>query len=240
VSDTESSKEDPLSSIRELHKSLTGGLDVKPIDVSRELPRHPTKVYTKRSLSKIKKIVVHTTDANWSLQELVEFDLGPNHISKTGCPAITYHDVIMPSGVVYHCLPYNEVSWHVGNHNGESVAVAMMYKCTSNNKDVFPPPDSEVKALISHCGKLCIKFNLDPSNVVGHRELFGTGWFWSKGHKRLRKTCPGLQVDLDSLRKKVARYMQIFLRLEGSYLGNIDGIWGPKSKMALERYKQKK
>lgn len=219
---------------------LTGGLDMKSKYIINDLPRHPTRKYRKRTFKKINKIVVHTTDRDWSILELAEYDINPNHISPEGCPAITYHDVIMKQGNVLHTLNYNEVSYHAGGYNTGSIAVALMYRCTSSitGKDTFGPSDAAYKALRSHCGKLCLRFGLTPDRVFGHRELKGTGWFLnSRGSKRLRKTCPGLQINLNKLREDAARYMQIFLKLEDLYKGPIDGDFGKNSKRALKDYK---
>jgi hypothetical protein len=71
---------------------------------------------------------------------------------------------------------------------------------------------------------------------VGHRELKGTGWTMFKGSKRLRKTCPGIKVDLDKVRRSVARFMQIVLGADGFYTGKVDGLFGPRSKKAFESY----
>jgi hypothetical protein len=57
-----------------------------------------------------------------------------------------------------------------------------------------------------------------------------------KGSKRLRKTCPGKKVDLDKVRKNVARFMQIVLGANGLYAGKVDGLFGPKSNKAFQLY----
>lgn len=211
---------------------------MRPVDISRELPRHPTKYYKTRSLSRVNKIVVHTTDRDWSILQLAQYDIGPNHISDTGCPAITYHDVVMKNGTVFHTLPYKEVSHHAGGYNTGSVAVALMYKCTNEGSKIQNHPTvNAMKALISHCGKMCLKFGLTPDRIFGHRELKGTGWFLDKyGSKRLRKSCPGRFVDLDKLRKAVAEYMQIYLRIQGFYKDKIDGNFGKNSRAALQAF----
>ena len=232
----------PLSSLKKKYLELTGGLDVRSVDISKELPRHPTKRYKRRCLDKISRIVIHTTDRDWSILRLVEFDIGPNHISNTGCAAITYHDVIMDQGTVFHTLPYREVSFHAGGYNTSSVAVALMYRCTDpkTGKDTFAPTTEALKALTAHCGKLCLKFGLTPNRIFGHRELKGTGWFRSKsGSKRLRKTCPGLQVDLDKVRRAVTEYMQIYLRIQGFYQGKVDGDFGKNTRKAFKAFLNK-
>lgn len=229
-------------------------MEVKPIDLSRDLTRHPTKRYKVRSdTSSIKRIVVHTTDRDWSIDQLVEYDVvgeltytdqhgtwtEKNRISEGGLPAITYHDIIMRDGSIYHTLPYREISWHAGGYNSLSIAIALMFRCTDSttNKDTYSPTDLMIKTLQCHCGDLCLKLGLPSSAVIGHRELKGTGWFLNKsGSKRLRKTCPGMALDLSVLRSNITTYMQIRLAMQDCYTGNIDGIYGPRTAAALRRY----
>lgn len=227
--------------LEELMLNYMGGYTVpEPIDISGDLPRHETKKHATRTAKGYKRIAVHTTDWVTTPEKLAKYDIGPNHISDTGCPGITYHDLIMKDGSIFHTLPYDEVSWHVGNFNSGSLAVALMYKCTiPNSKDQLAPTEDALKSLQTHCGDLCLKYSIEPKNVVGHRELFGTGWFWQKGSRRLRKSCPGKRVDLDLLRHNVATYMQIRLKMKGLYKGAIDGDFGKKSIEALALYKEK-
>jgi hypothetical protein len=114
-----------------------------------------------------------------------------------------------------------------------------MYVVTDpvTKKDTYGPSAKALSSLSAHCGKLCLLFGLTPDRVFGHRELKGTGWFLnSQGSKRLRKTCPGLQIDLDLLRHNVAEYMQILLKIKGYYKGEVDGDFGTNSKKALALY----
>jgi hypothetical protein len=218
---------------------------VKPIDIIDSLPRQTDAKYKQRLVSSIKRIVVHTTDWNTTPEKLARYDITPfflvdgkkiyNHISKSGCPAITYHEIFTDSKV-YKTLGYHEVSWHAGNWNASSLAVAMMYKCSSAEGDI-PPSDNLLKVTQTRCGDICLDLHLEPKMVVGHRELFGTGFSWEKGSKRLRKTCPGMGVDLDLLRTNVAIYMQAKLSLAGLYKGKLDGLFGPNSKAALLAYR---
>jgi len=222
----------------------TGGKDVKPMDISSELPRQKNNSYKRRKRSDIKRVVVHTTDWETTPQKIAEYDIAPftmykgkkiwNHISKKGCPAITYHEMCT-TDKLWKTLDYEEISWHVGNWNPSSIGLAMIYKCTiADSKDQLAPPDAMLKIVQIRCGDICLELGLTPENVVGHRELFGTGWSWQNGSKRLRKSCPGKRVDLDILRKNIALYMQIKLKLAGYYSGIIDGDFGPLSKAALE------
>ena len=208
------------------------------IDLSKGLARHPHKTYKQRKLSKIKRVVVHTTDWGASAKTIAEYDIKPNHISDTGCPAITYHELIGISGNPYKTLDYEEISWHAGMWNPGSVAIALAYRCSNKKgEDIYKPKRKMMTALHVRCGELCLDFNLTPDKVVGHRELKGTGWVIFKGSKTLRKTCPGINVDLELMRYDISRYMQIVLGTNGFYTAAVDGIFGPKSKEALNSYR---
>ena len=206
-------------------------------DISDTLPRNPDKKHDLRSLSDIVRIVLHTTDWDTQPKRIAEYDCGKNHISDTGCPAITYSEIIMKDGIVYRTLPYEEISWHVGPWNKGSLALALMFRvCDSKGIDTFAPTEESLKAAISRCGELCLELGIAPDNVVGHRELEFTGWTWSKGSKVRRKTCPGMQIDLDLFRTRVAAYIQVKMATRGLYNGDIDGDFGPASKAAMAEW----
>lgn len=228
---------------------------MKPTDLTGSLERHASKKYPKRSLGKIKRVVIHCSDRDWSIDQLVEYDVkgkltytrkvdgeeitDVNHISSSGLPGITYHDMIMPDGFIYHTLPYNEASYHAAGYNRTSVALGLMIRVTNpaTGRDEFGPTDYMLRSTWCRAGDLCLKFGLPPQEIYGHRELEGTGFKLVRGKKRLQKTCPGLKVDLDLVRRNAAKYMQIKLLCAGHYQGDIDGLFGPKSKKALSMWK---
>lgn len=218
---------------------LGGGESMPNVyDISGVLPRHKTKKHKTRTPKSFKRIVVHTTDWVVTPKKLAAYDIAPNHISDTGCPAITYHELVEPDGKIWHTLPFTEISWHAGNWNSGSLAIALVYKCTrEGTRDQNAPTENALKALQTRCGDLCLKYGILPKNVVGHRELFGTGWFWKKGSKRLRKSCPGKRVDLDQLRFNISLYVQIHLKIAKLYDGKLDGKIGKKSQKALKEYR---
>lgn len=215
-------------------------MDIK--DLVPVLPTHPKKKPKVRKLSDIKKIVVHTTD--WDIQplELAKYDLGPNHIDSTGCPSITYHYYIGKSGEVCRTADEAWVTWHAAMHNGNSVAICLAYKTDpvfESGKSKIPAPGKVptpemTKSLLSLLAHLCKKLKVSPLEIWGHRELSGTGFILVKGHKQLRKTCPGMSIDLDALRNAVVIQLQQEMKDKGLYAGKVDGDWGPKSQAAFK------
>lgn len=217
-------------------------------DIIYKLPVHPTKKPKKQN--KIKKIVVHTTDGVVTPQGLAKYDIGPNHISKTGCPSVTYHYLINQSGKAGKCCPHEVVTWHAGPHNNQSLAVAFNYKTDAGWEKAAvqgvateKPPNSDNKpsqaatiTLLRLLEHLCLTEGVHPTEVYGHRELKGTGWFMFKGSRKLRKTCPGMSVDMKWIRDSTIKNVQRSLKQKGLYGGAIDGDWGPKSKAAFKVY----
>jgi hypothetical protein len=216
-------------------------------DLTKSLPVHPKKKPDTRKSSEIKKLVVHTTDWNITPEALAQYDIGPNHISSTGCPSITYAYLVERDGTVCKTAPETWVTWHVGNHNRSCLGISLVYKTdakfeSGKSKSVSAdnvPSLEQMTSLTALLVTLALSLGIEPQNVVGHRELEGTGFIWVKEHKQLRKTCPGMAVNLDDLRLHVAKGMQTVLLEEGLYTGKIDGLWGPKSRAALEEYRKR-
>ena len=110
---------------------------------------------------------------------------------------------------------------------------------------------------------LCLQHKVEPvksfptyNGLVGHRELPGTGFFRNKQDNIvLRKTCPGMTIDLDVFREKVTRKIQETINVfaerrreagtqtTGSSTGErspktlaVDGIYGPATRRAIQGF----
>jgi hypothetical protein len=154
-----------------------------------------------------------------------------NHISRRGCPSICYHDTVAKDGTVSHCNDYGDVTWHTRGYNGTGVGVALAYRGQDGN----PPIKTQYQAAVSHLGNLCLFTGLDPSSVRGHREAGRS--IGRKGSMVYRKTCPGLGIDMNAMRRDVCIDMQTSLAMCGLYPWHlIDGRWGPRSKAAARAY----
>lgn len=210
------------------------------IDVRSDLPLNPNpkRRYKRRKLNRISKIVLHCTGSGEPrLMPLAKYDVTPrpdHHISPLACPGFTYHYYIDRDGTTYFTSDLENITWHVGNHNRSSVGVCMCYKSNDNPN---PPPAAQIQAAQDILTHLCLKLKIDPDNIVGHRELPGTGYRIVNGTKKLRKTCPGLLTSMTQTRYNVSINIQKTLKILGFYFGKIDGKFGPISEKALAKYK---
>ena len=212
---------------------------IKVLDVAYSLPHHPTRKYKKRLLGEIERIVVHNSESHSSLKAIARYHVSPgNHISAKGCPQITYHGAVELDGVVKKTLEYNVISWHAGVWNPSSLGICMLYKSTDGKGNtILGPADIQLQNTMEYCARLCLRFKLHPSKVVGHREMKWTGWIpVGKGSRKYRKQCPGKLVDMNEFRHGVAISMQSEMRQKRFYTGLVDGRFGPQSKKALEHY----
>jgi N-acetyl-anhydromuramyl-L-alanine amidase AmpD len=198
----------------------------------------PKRRYKTRKLTKIKKIVLHCDDWDADLWDIARYDVTPredHHISPLGCPGFTYHFFVEKDGKVFYCEDINQITWHAGNHNGDSIGICMRYKATGNPN---PPPQEQLDSVYKLMVDLCLLLGTDPDNIKGHRELPGTGYTVVDGVKKLRKTCPGMLINMDKTRYIISMTIQNILAQLGLYKGAVDGIFGPKSEAALAAYRK--
>jgi N-acetylmuramoyl-L-alanine amidase len=157
-----------------------------------------------RDVSAVDTVVLHCTAMpGWNVWETARYHTGPNHISDAGCPTIAYAYFIEPDGLTYRCLAHSTRSWHVGPWNDRAIGVCMAYDAGDE-----PPPAEQLAAAVEVCAGLVREFGLTPANVVGHRELEGTGFIVEGGETVQRKECPGMAIDMDTFREAVARALE--------------------------------
>jgi N-acetyl-anhydromuramyl-L-alanine amidase AmpD len=204
-------------------------------DIRRTIPRHKTKVPKKRVNADT--IIVHTIASdNQDPNKTALYHVTPskdNHISKTGCPTVAYADFITKDGTLYHCVDYTSVTWHAGLYNTRSLAVVLAYRGQDSG---VSPTELQMQTLEEHLTFLCLYLHISPVNILGHREIPGMFILLGNGSKRYRKECPGMMINLDQLRYDVTCRVQRRLAALNLYNKEIDGKWGPASKVALKAF----
>lgn len=200
-------------------------------DFREQTPVDPHKKIVTRESRSIDKIVLHCTDAShWTPQRLAEFA-----IAERGFSICSYHFYVMDT-VVYHMVGNTVITPHAGIWNKHSLAIAIDFYPTRYERNNIRVDPNVFKNAVETAGYLCIKHGISPTkdSLVGHRELMWTGFFRDKQDNIvLRKTCPGMTIDLDVFRHLVVKNVQRRLNeILGTQL-TIDGIFGPKTKAVL-------
>ena len=168
--------------------------------------RHQTKFDPKQSIKTrdtsirgvIKKIIIHATDApSWSPTKLSNF-----FVDERKFPCCSYHFYAIGNNI-YHMVGENLVTYHAAGNNSESIGVAMDFQPTVAENLGVKIDETVYKNTIIFVAALCVKYSLLPTEVYGHREQILLLQGRDKHcNTNLRKTCPGLSIDLDEDIKK--------------------------------------
>jgi len=145
---------------------------VKIWDYVERLTRHASKVYRRRNLNDINKIIVHHSGTTSGSAEAY----ARYHVQNLGWPGIGYHFVIEKNGQVKQTNDLATVSYHTSGQNTGSVGIAL-----TGNFDTQKPTQAQELSLIKLINHL--RRTLGNVPVKGHRDYSA-------------KSCPGKNVDL--------------------------------------------
>lgn len=153
-----------------------------------------------RELNSIEKIIIHCTATDSVAWEnpmaCIRYDLGPNHISRSGCPTSTYHFYINKAGEIYHLVSMNYYTWNCAGQNRDSVAISINHGAVSNN--VTPEQYESLVECICHIFDV-LDWGYDIESV--RDRLFFHRDFNSM------KTCPG-KINKEQLINSVAEKLK--------------------------------
>ena len=144
---------------------------------------------------KVKWLVVHTSasaSAGKVLYPTVD-DVRAWHKAK-GWKDIGYHWFIEGSGALKRGRPESLAGAHVMGLNQSSVGV-----CVSGHGDFAAFTPEQAHTLITLLVDKCVEHGIDESRVIGHREVAHVA-----GAPDPHKTCPGILIDMNALRLRVA------------------------------------
>jgi N-acetylmuramoyl-L-alanine amidase len=159
-------------------------MDYKIQNIVAQLPKHPKKQYSKRSLSQITQAVIHHSATPMNAIGSRPQVYARYHIDNRGWAGIGYHFVIQPDGSIFQTNLLETVSNHVQNANTKSIGI-----CLSGNFDTEKPTDAAygaavwlVKALNGQLGR--------ELGIHAHNEY-------------ANKSCPGAAIDIKSFKDLV-------------------------------------
>ena len=145
-------------------------------DISNKLPKHPTKRYPTRDLSKIKYIVIHHSAIPPSFGPAF---LANYYVKKKDWPGIGYHYFIDAEGHIYQTNPLEVASKHTRNYNEISVGI-----CLAGDFSAAMPTQAQLLSLAHLCAYLLQRLKLTKEAIIGHQEVIATlcpGGEWLKG-----------------------------------------------------------
>ena len=131
-------------------------------------------------IDKPRKIVIHHThNPNLTVESTHKL-----HIERFKWAGIGYNYFIEKNGDIFQGRGMY-VGAHAKNHNRDSIGIAL-----AGNFDETLPTEKQIESLIDICVEFMIHYDIEPSRVIGHREIEG-----------VEKTCPGLLFDMNKFRK---------------------------------------
>ena len=218
-------------------------------DKRNSLVTHASKTYRRRARSEIRNIAIHhSATTSGSAEAFARY-----HVNQLDWPGVAYHYVINKDGSIDLCHDPEVVSYHVGNSNGRALGICMVGDFRTQTLDT--PQRNAALELVK---KLINDFNLTVDDVWGHIEFPGYSW----------KPCPSINMEQfrsslreagsptsspiknipsqPSPRQIVSRgdrgvdvtIIQQKLADLGFNPGPIDGIFGPLTVDAVERFQR--
>lgn len=109
-------------------------------NIVEDLAKHPTKIYSKRDLDKIDKIVVHHSATTSG----TPYAYATYHVNNRDWPGIGYHFVIDKDGTINMTNYIETRSYHTQNQNTKAIGI-----CMTGNFDVQIPTAAQLQSLDS-------------------------------------------------------------------------------------------
>lgn len=148
-------------------------------------------------MRRIDWVVVHTAGAyDFKSRRVVHQStetLRQYHKLHNGWDDIGYHWVIEGTGALYPGRPEEAIGSHVGGFNTHTIGI-----CVTGHGDFEPFRLNQLATLVPLAARICEERHLTSNHVIGHREAD------EHGAPHVSKTCPGVMVDMDEIRRLVA------------------------------------
>lgn len=208
----------------------------------KELPWHAQRVWGKRELNQIDKIIVHQELGESSVENVNAYHISvsaKNHISPKGCPHICYHYAIRKDGEIVQVNELSDITWHCKGQNTHSIGIMLQGNFNGPGYDLgtSEPTAEQIKSTEELVDFLLESLKLVNTDVFGHY-YFG------------KPACPGTIMQ-DWVEKKRGQsneisgakpveknILEIQKRLNKlNYpLGKADGILGVKTQSSIRAF----
>jgi hypothetical protein len=202
------------------------------VDFTAETFHYAEAKFNFRSTQDLIRVVMHCTDAKgWSPDRLAKF-----FVEERNFPICGYSYYVCKDHI-YHMVGDSIITYHAKGYNTNSIGFAIDSEPDMDIPLHIPLDLGIYWNAVGLSAYLMLRYQI--IKLVGHRELWGTGWFLD-GHKsrELVKTCPGMNIDLDQFRKDVTVEIQKTINTvlgKGTLLE--DGILGPITQSTIQSFR---
>lgn len=210
---------------------------MKITNLINKLPWHPTKKWGTRTVSKIKKIIVHQELGEAEIENVNNYHIKKNHISADGCPHFCYHYGIRKDGEVVQANELTHVTWHCANQNTVSVGIMLVgnFNGTGYDLGTSEPTKEQIKSLEELVKYLQDQLKLTNQDIYGHYHF---GKPACPGHT-LQKWVEAKRANVVTSQPEVVKSItEIQKRLAklGYPVGKADGVMGIKTLAGIRAF----
>jgi len=215
----------------------------EPADGREFLPTNPHgKKFKKRKIEDIKGFVFHQALGGGTVESSANYHITPspqNHLNKDGVESISYTWAIRDNGQILLCNDFEKATWsqgttkRKGDENSEFMSCLIQGNFNYDDKtNLNEPSYFQLQSAMILWWVISKEYKWQPQDLYGHYH-FG------------KPACPGNTIKLliESIRHTGMIYnfsliadRQAALKKLGYYPYKVDGIWGDKSKKALEDF----
>ncbi len=174
-----------------------GNIDIT--DLRNALPRHATARYDGRSLTAIKRIVIHhsASAASTTAEAMARY-----HVDHHGWPSIGYHFVVTSAGEIQYVNDHTLITYGVSGQNDDTVHI-----CLPGDFTNAPPPEAQLAATRKFIDNYRLAMG-QSYPVVAHREIGDSscpGDTWPSWRGRLVDAAPAVdwRAEAERLRREL-------------------------------------
>ena len=146
----------------------------------------------------INGIALHTSASyDWKQKRVLHptrAEIDRYHREHNGWRCIGYHWYVEVDGHGSQGRRDEEVGAHVGGLNLHTLGI-----CVSGHGDFERWNDLQMREVLRKCAEWCQLYAVPVDRVFGHREAE------QFGAPPVHKTCPGLLIDMDEVRRELAQ-----------------------------------
>ena len=208
----------------------------------KELPWHAERVWQKRALTQIDKIIIHQELGESPVENVNSYHIsvGPqNHITPKGCPHICYHYAIRKNGEIVQVNELSDIVWHCKGQNLQGIGIMLEGNFSGPGYDLgtSEPSQEQINSTKELVNFLLESLNLSNSSVFGHYQ-FGKpacpGYVMQEWVEKKRNDL-GAVLNSQKVEKSI-KEVQTRLNELGYNSGKADGHLGMKTHGSILRF----